>query len=76
MAKRTGGDSMDLRRLLTAAVVEYGTRKQIGPYALTIPHRALRTADAGGNLATLEVREGLLVTFTPERAAPRPKAKR
>jgi hypothetical protein len=74
MAKRTGGDGMDLRRLLIAAVVEHGNRKLIGPYTLTIPRRALHSADAGGNLATLEVRGGLLVTFTPER--PAPKAKR
>ena len=77
MAKRTGGgevDAADLRRLLAAAVVEYGKRKLVGPYALTIPGRALRKADAGGNLATLELSGGgLLVTYTPPRPAPTPK---
>jgi len=76
MAKRTVGDGMDLRRLLIAAVVEHGNRKLIGPYTLTLPRRALREADAGGNLATLDVGGGLLVTFTPERLAPKAKAKR
>ena len=40
MAKRTGGGEVggeELRRLLVAAVVEYGTRKLIGPYALALP---------------------------------------
>jgi hypothetical protein len=75
MAKRTGGDGMGLRRLLIAAVVEHGNRKLIGPYTLTIPRRALRTADAGGQLATLEVGGGLLVTFRPPRPEPKAKAK-
>jgi hypothetical protein len=73
MAKRTGGevDAADLRRLLVAAVVEYGTRKLIGPYTLAIP----RVADAdGGKLATLELADGrLLLTYTPPRPAPKPK---
>ena len=66
----------ELRRLLVAAVVEYGNRKVVGPYTLAIPRRALRAADVnGGNLATLEMGDGkLLVTYTPAR--PPPKAKR
>ena len=77
MAKRTGGgevDAADLRRLLVAAVVEYGKRKPVGPFALTIPGRAVRNADAGGDLATRELSGGgLLVTYTPPRPAPKPK---
>jgi hypothetical protein len=65
----------ELRRLLVAAVVEYGNRKVVGPYTLAIPRRALRVADADGSLATLEMGDGkLLVTYTPAR--PPPKAKR
>ena len=77
MAKRSGGgevDAADLRRLLVAAVVEYGKRKPVGPFALTIPGRALRMADAEGSLATLELSGGgLLVTYTPPRPAPTAK---
>jgi hypothetical protein len=78
MAKRTGGgevDAADLRRLLVAAVVEYGDRKLVGPHTLALPPRALRAADVeGGKLATLELAGGaLLVTYTPPRPPPKPK---
>jgi len=81
MAKRNGGGEIggeDLRRLLVAALVEYGGRKVVGPYTLAIPRRALRAADAeGGRLATLELREGgLLLTYTPARETPKAKPKR
>ena len=77
MAKRTGGGEVDaagLRRVLIAAVVEYGTHK-LGPYVLAVPRRALGAAHPAGTLATLELEGGgLLLTYTPPR--PAPKAKR
>jgi hypothetical protein len=75
MAKRTGGgevDAADLRRLLIATVVEYGTHK-LGPHVLNIPRRALAAADVAGALATLELGGGLLLTYTSPRPAPKPK---
>jgi hypothetical protein len=76
MAKRTGGGGVaeaDVRRLLIAAVVEYGARK-VGPYTLALPARALRNADTGGELDALQLEGGgVLVTFMPERPAPKPK---
>jgi hypothetical protein len=66
----------DLRRLLVAAVVEYGNRKLVPSYALALPRRALKAAGAdGGTLATLELPgDGLLLTHEPAR--PETKAKR
>jgi hypothetical protein len=63
----------ELRRLLIAAVVEYGTHK-LGPYVLPVPRRAIAAANLAGTLATLELEGGgLLLTYTPR---PAPKAKR
>ena len=76
MAKRTAGGEVsgdELRRLLIAAVVEYGTHK-LGPHVLPIPRRALAAADVAGALATLELEGGgLLLTYAPPRPAPKPK---
>ena len=80
MAKRNGGGEIggeDLRRLLVAAVVEYGGRKVVGPYTLAIPRRALRVADTeGGRLATLELREGGCWSRTRRRGRRRCRKRR
>ena len=81
MARRSGGgkgEPSDLRRLLVAAVVEYGNRKLVPSYALALPRRALKAAGPdGGTLATLELPGGgLLLTYEPPRPETKPKAKR
>jgi hypothetical protein len=76
MAKRTGGGKgdPDMRRLLAAAVIEYGTRRVVGPYVLTIPRRSLRLVSTGGRLAEYELPGGgVVVTYTPPRETPKPK---
>ena len=83
MAKRTGGTTRgatsgaDWRLLLAAVVVEYGTRRVIGAFTLTIPRRSLRAASAEGTLAETELPNGdRLLTYTPPRQEPKPKPKR
>ena len=75
MAKRSdGGGEHDWRRLLAAVVAEYGTRKAIGPYTLTVPRRALGAAAGEGTLAAVELPNGdRLLTYSPPKPAPRPK---
>ena len=80
MAKRTGGTAAaepDWRLLLAAAVMEYGTRRVIGPYTLTIPKRAIGAASAEGTLSETQLPNGIrLVRYTPPRETPAPKPKR
>jgi hypothetical protein len=74
MAKRTGGGEQDWRLLLAAAVVEFGTRKVVGPYALTIPRRAFRHVTGEGTLSVTDLANGnRLLTYTPPRPAAKPK---
>ena len=72
MAKRMSGD--DWRRLLAAVVMEFGTRKVIGPYILIIPPRALRQVSDEGKLSAIELASGgRLLTYTPSTPAPKPR---
>ena len=58
--------------MLAAVVVEFGTRKVVGPHALTIPRRALRAVTDDGKLATMTLPNGdRLLMYTP----PQPPAK-
>ena len=79
MAKRTRGTvaEPDWRLFLAAAVIEYGTRRVVGPYVLTIPKRALRAAGEAGTLAETDLPNGdRLVMYSPPREPPAPKPKR
>jgi len=75
MAKRTGDDGgNDWRQLLAAAVVEFGTRKVVGPYALKIPRRAFRDLADDAKLAVMELPNGdRLLTYSTPRPPPKPK---
>jgi hypothetical protein len=73
MAKSIGGQP-DWRELLAAAVVEFGTRRVVGPYALTIPRRAFRHVTGEGTLSVTDLASGdRLLAYTPPRPAAKPK---
>ena len=58
-------------------MVEFGTRRAVGPFYLIVPRRALRAASAEGTLTEAELPNGdRLLTYTPPRETPVPKPKR
>jgi hypothetical protein len=74
MSKSTSSGGNDWRQLLAAAVVEYGSRKVVGPFALTIPRRALRHVTGEGTLSVTDLANGSrLLTYSPPRPAPKRK---
>jgi hypothetical protein len=74
MAKSTSGGEGEWRQLLAAAVVEFRTRKVVGPYALKIPRRAFHHVTDEGTLSVTDLANGdRLLTYMPPRPAAKPK---